>query len=207
VTEIPSIHGDSSADDPADRPERLNAPHYAARATDCNFAGPRRRSALKPSPHRFGREADRGDRVEQFAVSDAEVIAPPAHLPVLRNVDAERRLRTRARVAPTLGAILRLRHDTPFPRAGRVLLAQRNERGGFDRKRHAQWGTIMARISMFTRGPDVRVCSTRDQGARRSASIASVAKRSAHRQHDLPTPRVRNFGWKPALATRAGNRG
>jgi hypothetical protein len=83
----------------------------------------------------------------------------------------------------------------PFLRTDSALLAQGGERRCFDGRMHARWRTIMARISAFTRGPAVRVCGTRAQGARRSASIASVTKRSACRQHDLPTPRVGNFGW------------
>jgi hypothetical protein len=51
-------------------------------------------SALQAPPDRLGRDADRRDRVEELAMRDAEMLAPPAHLPVLGEIDRELRQRS-----------------------------------------------------------------------------------------------------------------
>jgi hypothetical protein len=63
-----------------------------------------RASASEPTPHGLGRRADFADRLEELAMRDAEMIAPPAHLPLLGDIDRERRARcARKRAAPLLG--------------------------------------------------------------------------------------------------------
>lgn len=45
------------------------------------------RSALETPAHGFGRNANRSDRIEQLAMRDAEMLAPPLHLPALGEID------------------------------------------------------------------------------------------------------------------------
>jgi len=45
------------------------------------------RSALETPPHSFGGNANRSDGIEQLAMRDAEMLAPPLHLPALGEID------------------------------------------------------------------------------------------------------------------------
>jgi hypothetical protein len=90
-----------------------NASDVSRRASVC--------SAPEIPSDRFGRDADRGDRFEKLAMRDAEMLAPPAHLPVLGEIDRELGRRSaRPRVTAALALGLRGRpHERRSPsRAG-----------------------------------------------------------------------------------------
>ena len=44
-------------------------------------------SALEKPAHGFGGNANRSDGIEQLAMRDAEMLAPPLHLPALGEID------------------------------------------------------------------------------------------------------------------------
>ena len=80
----------------------MRAVHYAVRAAKCN-AGKCSEFRDEPSApealtHGFGQDADGGDRFEEFAMRHAEMLAPPAHLPALGDIDRQGRFRARTRM-------------------------------------------------------------------------------------------------------------
>jgi hypothetical protein len=57
------------------------------RAAD--FPAGMRSSVLEMTAHRFGGDADRCDRIEQLAMRDAKMLAPPLYLPAFGEIDRE----------------------------------------------------------------------------------------------------------------------
>jgi hypothetical protein len=96
-------------------------------ATD--FSRNIRGSVLEMTAHRLGGHADHGDRIEQLAMRDAEMFAPPLYLPTFGEIDRElRALRRRPCMPTSLDGPTRRSHDAvpARPNSGRERLAVRS---------------------------------------------------------------------------------